>query len=140
MTGIYDKKIADRFMDLRKFMNVQLKANDKFEIDVIHLTLYDLRPKLENILSFMKSVGVDPDTNDDLFDILRDICRPVFWEMRGQYKSTSSKAVEWALIVCQEYKLDQLAWRLYNDLPERSQTRAWPYLPDHLRSAARITQ
>lgn len=136
--SIYDKKITDRFMDLRKFMNVQLKVNEKGEI--VQKTLQDVKPKLENILSYMKSVRVDLDTNQELFDFLRDLCRPVFWELRGHYKSTSSQAVEWALIVCQEHSLEQTAWNLYWDLPERSQVLAWPYLPEHLRSAARIAQ
>jgi hypothetical protein len=132
----YDKKIADRFMDLCKFMNVQLKVNGKFE--VVHLTLYDIRPRLENILNYMKSVGVDADYNGDLFDLFRDICQPGFWGLNSS--TDRSKAVEWCLIVCQDFNLEQQAWRLYNVLPERKRVLALPYLPEHLRAAARITQ
>lgn len=134
--SIYDKKIESRLHDIRQWMNA-VKVDDQF--NMVNMTLYDIKPKVENLLSYMKSVGVDPDTSQHLFEFLWDICSPLMWDRKG-YRKTDAKTVEWTLILCQEHSLDHIAWRLYNSWPELKRVGARPYLPEHLQSAAKIMQ
>lgn len=90
--------------------------------------------ELENLIQFMKSCKIDPDT-DDNFKILIDTLVKTI--SREKYIGVDTLMV-WVLCLLDKYNLHETMWFVYQEANEKCRQSLLSFLPDHYKTAAVI--
>lgn len=123
------QRIFDRMQSLQDDIVARLKASDKRHGGDPYPMI---GRKLENLISFMKSCGLDPNT-DENFTVLVDTLGQTL--TREKYMGVGAMLV-WALVLLDKHQLPEQMWYLYQHSPAKHQPEMRSFLPPHYQSAA----
>lgn len=122
-------RLFERMQGLQDDIFARLKASDKRHGGDPYPMI---GRKFDNLISFMKSLNIDPDT-DENFTVLIDTLGQTV--SREKYMGPTAMLV-WVLTLLDKHSLYEQMWYVYQHSDAKHQPSLVSFLPPHYQSAA----